>query len=157
MAVPNCTGLPTDRPRARWTALACALPAVFLHGWWETADGLHPFYRVVVEHARSHATWNVSQTFRIGYYLEAAKALRLVDAGTMIVAALSFYGAQGVFGYGIYGLVEEEKAVGMGMPEWVVPQHIGHLKETLAHVIIIILFVLFVRVIWFHLDAMAAR
>ncbi len=60
--------------------------------------------------------------------------------------------ALGVFGYGIYGLVEEKKAVGMGMPRWVVPQNIGHLKETLAHVIIIILFVLFVRIIWFHLD-----
>ena len=40
----------------------------------------------------------------------------------------------------------------MGMPRWMVPRNIGQLKETLAHVLIIILFVLFVRMVWFHLD-----
>ncbi len=58
------------------------------------------------------------------------------------------------FGYGIYALVflEEGEAARKGAPSWIVPKSIGQMKETLAHVIIVILFVLFTRLVWEHLN-----
>jgi uncharacterized membrane protein YqhA len=57
------------------------------------------------------------------------------------------------FGYGIYALViDPETAAASRAPSWLVPKGIKDLKETLAHVIIIILFVLFVDQLWIHLD-----
>jgi len=58
------------------------------------------------------------------------------------------------FGYGIYALVflEEGEAQKRGVPSWLIPKSIGQMKETLAHVIIVILFVLFARLVWERLD-----
>lgn len=58
------------------------------------------------------------------------------------------------FGYGIYSLVflGEGEAEKRGVPAWLIPKSIGQMKETLAHVIIVVLFVLFARLVWEHLD-----
>jgi uncharacterized membrane protein YqhA len=56
------------------------------------------------------------------------------------------------FGYGIYALIiDPEVPVKSNAPSWMVPKGMKELKETLAHVIIIILFVLFVDQLWMHL------
>jgi len=58
------------------------------------------------------------------------------------------------FGYGIYSLVflGEKEAEKRGVPSWLIPKSIGQMKETLAHVIIVVLFVLFARLVWEHLN-----
>jgi len=52
------------------------------------------------------------------------------------------------FGYGIYVLFVRPEATPaqLGLPEWLHVDSIGQLKQTLAEVIIIVLFVLFLRV-----------
>lgn len=52
------------------------------------------------------------------------------------------------FGYGIYVLFVRPEATPaqLGLPEWLHVESIGQLKQTLAEVIIIVLFVLFLRV-----------
>ena len=52
------------------------------------------------------------------------------------------------FGYGIYVLFVRPEAnpPRLGLPEWLHVESIGQLKQTLAEVIIIVLFVLFLRV-----------
>lgn len=56
------------------------------------------------------------------------------------------------FGYGIYALViDPEDPARSKAPSWLVPKGIKDLKETLAQVIILILFVLFVDQLWNHL------
>lgn len=61
------------------------------------------------------------------------------------------------FGYGIYALfiTKEGEALNRGMPQWIIPRDLGDLKETLTHVIIVILFVLFARIIWQRLDSLS--
>ncbi len=60
------------------------------------------------------------------------------------------------FGYGLYGLfVRPDRAPrDLGLPDWLHVESIGELKQTLAEVIIVILFVLFLRVALetFHAD-----
>jgi len=56
------------------------------------------------------------------------------------------------FGYGIYALViDPESPAKSKAPSWLVPKGIKDLKETLARVIIVILFVLFLDQLWMHL------
>jgi len=56
------------------------------------------------------------------------------------------------FSYGIYSLViDPESPARSNAPSWLVPKGIKDLKETLAHVIILILFVLFLDQLWIHL------
>ena len=52
------------------------------------------------------------------------------------------------FSYGVYGLFirPELTAEEMGLPDWMHVDHIGQLKQTIAEVIIVVLFVLFLRV-----------
>lgn len=52
------------------------------------------------------------------------------------------------FGYGIYVLFvrPEATSIQLGLPQWLHVESIGQLKQTLAEVIIIVLFVLFLRV-----------
>lgn len=51
------------------------------------------------------------------------------------------------FGYGVYGLFirPDYRAVEIGLPSWIHVERIGQLKQTLAEVIIVVLFVLFLR------------
>ncbi|MDB4285502.1 YqhA family protein [bacterium] len=57
------------------------------------------------------------------------------------------------FGYGIYALVIDPESPGRSKaPAWLVPKGIRDLKETLALVIIVILFVLFLDELWIHLN-----
>lgn len=52
------------------------------------------------------------------------------------------------FSYGVYGLFirPERSAKEMGLPDWMHVDHISQLKQTIAEVIIVVLFVLFLRV-----------
>lgn len=52
------------------------------------------------------------------------------------------------FAYGIYGLFVRpgESARDLGVPQWLTVEGIGQLKQTLAEVIVVVLFVLFLRV-----------
>ncbi len=52
------------------------------------------------------------------------------------------------FSFGVYGLFirPELTAREMGLPDWMHVEHIGQLKQTIAEVIIVVLFVLFLRV-----------
>ncbi len=58
------------------------------------------------------------------------------------------------FAYGVYALfiIGRDKAVERGAPDWLIPSDLGKLKETLAQTIIVVLFVLFARLVWLHLD-----
>ncbi len=51
------------------------------------------------------------------------------------------------FGYGVYGLFvrPQYSSDDLGLPGWLHVEHIGQLKQTLAEVIIVALFVLFIR------------
>jgi len=79
-----------------------------------------------------------------------------IAIGRMILALDSFLVALILmyFGYAIYALFianagEAEKT---DIPRWLIPSGIGELKEVLAQVLIVILFVLAVRVLWLSLD-----
>lgn len=52
------------------------------------------------------------------------------------------------FGYGVYGLFvrPEFSSEDLGLPQWLHVERIGQLKQTLAEVIIVVLFVLFLRI-----------
>ncbi|MAW82105.1 MAG: hypothetical protein CMI63_17850 [Parvularcula sp.] len=52
------------------------------------------------------------------------------------------------FGYGVYGLFvrPDFNSRDLGLPEWLHVDQIGQLKQTLAEVIVVVLFVLFLRV-----------
>lgn len=52
------------------------------------------------------------------------------------------------FGYGVYGLFVRPhfSSRDLGLPEWLHVDQIGQLKQTLAEVIIVVLFVLFLRI-----------
>lgn len=60
------------------------------------------------------------------------------------------------FGFGIYTLVflKEGEAEQRGVPAWLIPESVGQMKETLAHVIIVVIFVLFTRLVWENLNSM---
>lgn len=51
------------------------------------------------------------------------------------------------FAYGVYGLFvrPQHSSSDLGLPEWLHVEHISQLKQTLAEVIIVALFVLFIR------------
>jgi uncharacterized membrane protein YqhA len=76
--------------------------------------------------------------------------VRIIESlDSFLIALVLLY-----FGYGIYSLflMAEDEKERRGVPQWIIPHDLGHLKETLTHVIIVILFVLFTRVIWQRLD-----
>jgi len=51
------------------------------------------------------------------------------------------------FAYGVYSLfVREQQEPELSIPQWLRVQHIGQLKQVVAEVIIVVLFVLFLRV-----------
>lgn len=62
------------------------------------------------------------------------------------------------FSYGVYGLfIRPELTAGqLGLPDWMHVEHIGQLKQTIAEVIIVVLFVLFMRVALEQFHASAA-
>jgi uncharacterized membrane protein YqhA len=78
---------------------------------------------------------------------DTATILIISSLDAFLIAVALLY-----FGYGIYALViDPEEPAKSKAPSWLVPKGIKDLKETLAHVIIIILFVLFVDQLWMHL------
>ena len=76
-----------------------------------------------------------------------ARVIESVDA--FLVALVMMY-----FGYGMYSLffVKEGDSPEKAFPLRGIPKDIGQMKETLSHIILVLLFVLFVRVVWLHLD-----
>ena len=79
---------------------------------------------------------------------DTATILILASLDSFLIALALLY-----FGYGIYALViDPESSAGTKAPPWIVPKGITDLKETLAHVIIIVLFVLFLDELWTRLN-----
>ena len=80
---------------------------------------------------------------------ELAIGRMILTLDSFLVALILMY-----FGYAIYALFianagEAEKT---DIPRWLIPSGIGELKEVLAQVLIIILFMLTLQVIWLSLD-----
>lgn len=76
-----------------------------------------------------------------------ARVIESMDA--FLIALVMLY-----LGYGMYALFCEKKGSSLAklVPSSIVPKNIGQLKETLAHLIIVVLFVLFTREVWLNLD-----
>ena len=76
-----------------------------------------------------------------------ARIIESVDA--FLIALIMLY-----LGYGIYALFCEKQGGELSnlVPVSIVPQNIGQLKETLAQLILVVLFVLFTRQIWLNLN-----
>ena len=93
-------------------------------------------------------TWRafVTQTRDIGGALpvEELAVVHLIGALDRFLIAIVLM----FFGYGIYVLFVRPEATPaqLGLPQWLHVESIGQLKQTLAEVIIIVLFVLFLRV-----------
>lgn len=73
----------------------------------------------------------------------------IMGLDSFLVAIILMY-----FGYAIYALfiITDEEVEKSDFPRWLIPSGVGDLKETLAQVLIIILFILAVGVIWNGLD-----
>lgn len=75
---------------------------------------------------------------------DTATILILASLDSFLIALALLY-----FGYGTYALVIDPEGPAMSKaPKWLVPKGIKDLKETLAQVIVIVLFVLFLDQIW---------
>lgn len=72
----------------------------------------------------------------------------IMGLDSFLVAIILMY-----FGYAIYALfiITDEEAEKSDSPGWLRPSGVGDLKETLAQVLIVILFILAVDVIWLNL------
>ncbi len=84
---------------------------------------------------------------------DEATVVFLIEAlDRFLIAVVLLY-----FGYGLYGLFirPERTPSELGLPAWLHVDRIGELKQTVAEVIIVILFVLFLRIALeaFHSDA----
>ncbi len=105
-----------------------------------------------------------TKVYKAGYYIltgtqpqwapvqsvpgDTATILILASLDSFLIALALLY-----FGYGIYALViDPESPATSKTPAWLVPKGIKDLKETLAQVIIIVLFVLFLDELWIRLD-----
>lgn len=75
------------------------------------------------------------------------RIIESIDA--FLIALVMLY-----LGFGMYALFCEKKGSALAklVPPSVVPKNIGQLKETLAHLIIVVLFVLFTRQVWLNLN-----
>ena len=83
---------------------------------------------------------------------EAAVVFLIESLDRFLIAVVLLY-----FGYGLYGLFvrPHRTPTDLGLPEWLHVDRIGELKQTVAEVIIVILFVLFLRIALetFHAEA----
>lgn len=84
---------------------------------------------------------------------DEATVVYLIEAlDRFLIAVVLLY-----FGYGLYGLFirPDRTPKELGLPEWLHVDRIGELKQTVAEVIIVILFVLFLRIALetFHSEA----
>jgi uncharacterized membrane protein YqhA len=74
--------------------------------------------------------------------IAVATIIESLDA--FLVALVLMY-----FGYAIYSLtISDDAKVKKYCPSWLTANKIGDLKESLCHLIIVLLFVLFVRMVW---------
>ncbi|HXI85815.1 MAG TPA: YqhA family protein [Parvularculaceae bacterium] len=79
-----------------------------------------------------------------GLPVDEATVIELMDALDRFLIGMVLL----FFGYGVYGLFirPELGPRALGLPEWLHVERLGQLKQTLAEVIIVVLFVLFLRV-----------
>jgi uncharacterized membrane protein YqhA len=96
---------------------------------------------------------NIFEAFRYGMHValntdmtippEAAAVISVIEAlDRFLIAIVLLY-----FAYGVYSLfVREQQEPELSIPQWLRVQHIGQLKQVVAEVIIVVLFVLFLRV-----------
>ena len=73
----------------------------------------------------------------------------IIVLDTFLLAIILMY-----FGYAIYALfiIKDKEVEKSDFPGWLLPTGVGDLKETLAQVIIVLMFILALRVIWLGLD-----
>ena len=73
----------------------------------------------------------------------------IIVLDTFLLAIILMY-----FGFAIYGLfiIKDKEVEKPDFPAWLLPSGVGELKETLAQVIIVLMFILALRVIWLGLD-----
>jgi uncharacterized membrane protein YqhA len=75
---------------------------------------------------------------------DVAVATIIESLDAFLVALVLMY-----FGYAIFSLaISDDEKVKKYCPAWLTANKIGDLKETLCHLIIVLLFVLFVRIVW---------
>lgn len=94
----------------------------------------------------------VDGTARVVGHLTQEDALiaRIVESiDAFLIALVLLY-----FGYGIYALfcAGQNDRLLRALPRALVPSSLGELKESLVHVILVVLVVLFTRLVWLHLD-----
>ena len=82
---------------------------------------------------------------------ETSLVLLISSLDSFLVALALLY-----FGYGMHALTANATEVAASdVPNWLVPASLRDLKETLAHVIIVILMVLFLDVAWRNLETLS--
>ncbi|MCG2461444.1 YqhA family protein [Flavobacteriaceae bacterium F89] len=103
-------------------------------------------------------TLNAVRVFFLGYIPEGKEHLHTADIGityliksldTFLIALVLF-----IFAHGIYTLFVSNttNAKNNGVLNWIQTPNIGHLKNVLAEVIVIILFVKFLEVVFVNID-----
>ena len=95
---------------------------------WDYFNGIHP--EIYPEHVKA----------------EGIIGSRILESMDVFLAALAFI----YFGYAIFFLFmkNEKESVPSDMPSWLRPKSFGELKETLSHVLFVLLLVLAIKVIW---------
>lgn len=79
-----------------------------------------------------------------------ARVIESLDA--FLIALILLFFASGIFILFIVGKQEAVEIEALGFPVWIIPEDLGMLKKTLGVTILVILFVLFTRIVWLHLD-----
>ncbi len=103
-------------------------------------------------------TLNAFKVFFLGYIPEGKEHLHTADIGitfliksldTFLIALVLF-----IFAHGIYTLFisNTSSTKNSGVLNWIQTPNIGHLKNVLAEVIVIILFVKFLEVVFVNID-----
>ena len=97
-------------------------------GIWDYFNGIHP--EIYPEHVKT----------------EGIVVSRILESMDVFLAALALI----YFGYAIFNLFikKESEPLPPDMPAWLSPKSFGELKETLSHVLFVMLLLLTIEVIW---------
>jgi len=121
-------------------AIVCSLIGslvLFFVGIWETVTALRI---VIFDYTPAHLEHMA--------FTDRATTFLLKSLDTFLIALVLMIFAKGVYGLFISDSIEKKD----GVFKWIKIPNIGHLKNILAEVIIIILFVIFLEVIFENID-----
>ncbi len=127
--------------RVFWTTRILTLAAVIA----SIAGALLMFYLGVTNTIEAFAIQLARPAGEIaGLPPDEATVIALMDALDRFLIGMVLL----FFGYGVYGLFIRPRlrAREIGLPDWIHVERIGQLKQTITEVIIVVLFVLFLRV-----------